>query len=82
MLRLTGLEVVFACIQARRPASALYYLDMYCDNVFGGSSDCLRSLGESNVECVDGDVSGFGVKELDRRQFEDDQFKLKDFYNR
>ena len=58
VLRLDGLAVAKACLRAKRPCSALMYLETYCDNVFGGSTECLKGCGEVGGEA--GDISGYG----------------------
>jgi ataxia telangiectasia mutated family protein len=64
VLRLSGLAVAEACLRCNRPCSALMYLDMYCDNSFGGSTECFSKVleGEGFDDAVtgDGDVSGYG----------------------
>ncbi|GMI01620.1 hypothetical protein TrVE_jg9821 [Triparma verrucosa] len=78
VLRLSGLDIASACLRARRPASALRYIEMYCDNVFGSSSDCLKNLGEARLRAVDGDVSGFGNHEMDDEWFKSKLIVLKE----
>ena len=72
------MSIAAACLRARRPASALRYIEMYCDNVFGSSSDCLKSLGEAMLRAVDGDVSGFGNHEMAEESFEGNLLVLKE----
>ena len=64
VLRLSGLDVAEACVRCNRPCSALKYLDMYCDNGFGGSTECflkvLESEGFDAAVTGDVDISGFG----------------------
>ena len=53
MLGLNALDVGTACLRAKRPCSALFYMDMFCDNDFGGSGGFLEKVG--------GFVEGGGV---------------------
>ena len=66
VLRLDGLSVARACLKAKRPCSALMFLETYCDNVFEGSSECLKGSGERGRGL--GDVSGFGEREGEERE--------------
>ena len=53
MLGLNALDVGTSCLRAKRPCSALFYMDMFCDNDFGGSGGFLEKVG--------GFVGGGGV---------------------
>jgi hypothetical protein len=70
ILHLNGLLVAEACMRAERPASAAYYLDLYCDARFGGSTRTLLVLDALNREEIKlgssstwstSDISGFSA---------------------
>lgn len=44
VLRLSGLAVAEAAVRANRPCSALMYLGMFCDNSFGGATECFEKV--------------------------------------
>jgi hypothetical protein len=68
VLRIDGLLIAQACIQARRFAAAIFYAEMYADNRFGRSTGVLESTTDvlTNgvvVTCSPGtrDISGFDL---------------------
>jgi hypothetical protein len=80
ILRLSGLLVAEACIQVERPASAAYYLDLYGDARFGGSTRALRVLDSldrketkfgSWLTWSTSDISGFSVTPVSESSHDD-----------
>jgi len=65
VLQLDGLLVAGACLHAQKPASAIFYAEMYADSRFGRSSSIHEILHPAaNAPCYDkclGDISGFAA---------------------
>lgn len=68
VLQLDGLNVAAACLRVKRFASGLFYANLFADNRFGGSGECLRVIASQMSEdkertCVSRhDISGYGVE--------------------
>lgn len=66
ILRLDGLLVASACLNANRPASAIFFAEMYANSRLGGSSSInekLLSIGSAPQQNSSSDISGFAASE-------------------